>query len=154
MESVLKLVERANKSFQTADHLAYVTYPLLKDPKLMMTVVENLYNAMVCGMDAFLQYERLYKRIFNLPDDFSSKMDIFKKVAQRYNINREHIVVIDDLKNVIDYRRKAPVEFVRRERIIMCSDTYKIRSLNMDKVKEYITRSKPFFEKLNKTFKK
>lgn len=154
MESVLKLVERANKSFQTADHLAYVTYPLLKDPKLMMTVVENLYNAMVCGMDAFLQYERLYKRIFNLPDDFSSKMDIFKKVAQRYNINREHIVVIDDLKNVIEYRRKAPVEFVRRERIIMCSDTYKIRSLNMDKVKEYIKRSKPFFEKLNKTFKK
>ena len=51
MESVLNLVDRANKSLNTADHLTYMTYPLLKDVKLVITIIDNLYNAYVCAMD-------------------------------------------------------------------------------------------------------
>ena len=154
MESVLKLVDRANKAFKTADHLTYVTYPLLKDPKLVITVTENLYNAFVYGMDAFLAYERLYKRIHNIPEDFNSRFDIFKtKIAPKYNIEREHIVLIDDLKKIIDYRSRSPVEFIRKDKIFICSDNYKMRTINYDKVKEYLNKSKPFFTRLNRVFK-
>ena len=154
MESVLKLVDRANKSLNTADHLTYVTYPLLKDTKLVVTIVENLYNAFIYGMDAFLTYERLYKRIHNLPDDFSSRFDIFKtKVVPRYNIDREHILLMVDLKKIIDYRHRSPIEFIRKDKIIICSDNYKMRTINYDKIKEYVNKSKPFFTRLNRVFK-
>jgi len=154
METVLKLVGKANRSFQTADHLAYVTYPLLKDIKLVITILENLYNAFVCGMDAFLTYERLYKRIHYIPEDFNSRFDIFKnKIVPRYNISREQVLLMDDLKKVMDYRRRSPIEFIRKDKLIICSDTYRTRTINYDKVKEYINKSKPFFTQLNKVFR-
>ncbi len=155
METVLYLVNKANKSFETADHLAYVTYPLLKEIKLVMTIAENLYNAFICGMDAFLSYERLYKRIsYNLPDDFNSRFDIFKnKIVPRYNIGREQVLLISDLKNIIDYRRKSPMEFVRRDKLFICSDTYKMQTVSYEKIKDYINKSKPFFTTLNRVFR-
>lgn len=154
MESVLNLVDRANKSLKTADHLTYVTYPLLKDTKLVVTVIENLYNAFVYSMDAFLTYERMYKRIHGIPSDFCSKFDLFKtKIASRYNIEREHILLMDDLKKIIDYRRRSPVEFIRKDKIFICSDNYKMRTINYDKVKEYLNKAKPFFTKMNQVFK-
>lgn len=151
----MKLVDRANKSFNTADHLTYITYPLLKDTKLVVTITENLYNAFVYGMDAFLAYERLYKRIHEIPEDFGSRLSVFKtKVVPRYNIEREHLLLMDDLKKIIDYRRKSPVEFIRKDKIVICSDNYKMRTINYDKIKEYLNKSKPFFTRLNKVFKK
>ena len=87
METVLKLVARANKHLHTADHLTYVTYPLLKDVKLVFAVIENLHTAYVCAMDAFLTYERLYKRIMAVPDDYKSRLDIFKtKIVKKKDI--------------------------------------------------------------------
>ena len=155
METVFKLVDKANKHLQIADHFAYVTYPLLKDIKLIITVVENLYNAYVYAMDAFLTYERLYKRINTLPEDFNSRFSIFKtKIVPRYNINREHILLMDDLKKIIDYRRKSPIEFIRKDKIFICSDTYKMNTINYEKVKNYLNKAKPFFTLTNRILKK
>lgn len=155
MESVLKLVDKANKSLQVADHLTYITYPLLNDVKLIVTITENLYNSYVCAMDAFLAYERLYKRIPSLPEDFNSRFDIFKtKIVKRYNIDREHVLLMDDLKKIIDHRRKSPIEFIKKDKFIICSDTYKMKTINYDKIKEYLNKSKPFFTRLNKVLRK
>ncbi len=154
METILGLVGRANKSFETADHLAYVTYPLLKEIKLVMTIAENLLNALVCGMDAFLAYERMYKRIHELPDDFNSRFEIFKnKIVPRYGIEREQVLLISDLKRIIDYRRKSPIEFVKRDKLFICSHDYKMQTISYDKIKDYIYKSKPFFTTLNRVFR-
>ncbi len=153
MENVLRLVDKANKALQTADHLTYVTYPLLKETKLVITIIENLYNALEAGMNAFLTYEKLYKRIYNLPDSFESRIDLFKKVAQRYNINRDIILLIKDLKKITDYRRKSPIEFVRRDKLVICSDSYKTKMINHETVKNYLNKAKPFFIRLNKVFR-
>lgn len=155
MESVLTLVEKANKSLNTADHLTYITYPLLKDVKLIVTITENLYKSYVYAMDAFLTYERLYKRIPIFPEDFNSRFDIFKtKIVKRYNIDREHVLLMSDLKKIIDHRRKSPIEFIRKDKLVICSDNYKMRTINYDKIKDYLNKSKPFFTRLNRVLRK
>jgi len=60
---------------------------------------------------------------------------------------------MDDLKKIIDYRSKSPVEFIRKDKIVICSDNYKMRTINYDKIKEYLNKSKPFFTRLNRVFK-
>ena len=155
METVLKLVAKANKHLQIADHLTYVTYPLLNDVKLVFAVIDNLYTAYVSAMDAFLTYERLYKRIMVLPDDYKERLDIFKtRIVKRYNIDRGHVLIMDDLAQIIAYRRKSPVEFIRNDKLMICSDTYKMKSVNYDKVKEYLNKSKPFFSRMNRVLEK
>ncbi|MDP2909084.1 MAG: hypothetical protein Q8N77_04740 [Nanoarchaeota archaeon] len=153
MEEILSLVSKANRSFQTADHLAYVTYPLLKETKLVITITENLYSAFICAMDAFLAYERMYKRIHEIPQDFRSRLEVFSKIAPRYGIGRDQVLLIEDLKRVIDCRNKSPIEFVRQDKLVICSEDYKMRTLSYDKVKDYLVKSKPFFTALNRVFR-
>jgi len=154
MESVLRMVDKANKSLNTADHLAYMTYPLLKDVKILVSITENLHNAYTFAMDAFLTYERMYKRISSLPEGYESRFDIFKtKIAKRYNIEREHLLMMKDLENIISYRRKSPLEFIRKDKLVICSDSYKMKTINYEQIKSYINKSKPFFTRLNKVFK-
>ena len=150
MEDVSKALKDANRLFKTADHLTYVTYPLVKDNKLIITITENLTEAMIKAMEALLYYDRYYKRIMHFPSDFASKFDIFKRMcAPRYNINREYLVMMQDLKDLIEARKKSVMEFIRNDQYVITSNNYELRTLNYQKVKDILNKSKPFFEKVN-----
>jgi hypothetical protein len=155
MEEIFQLIDKSNKYFKTADHLTYVTYPLIKDVKLLINIIENLYQAMVYGMNAILEYDKLFKRISQFPEDFETKIDIFKtSCAKRYNINREYIVMIEDLKSILDHRNKSPVEFIRRDKFVICNGSFKMKTLNYNKVKDFVNNVKPFIIKINKILRK
>ena len=78
MQHLKELIEEANRKIRTADHLAYMTYPMLKDPKLIMKIAENISEAMKIAIEAIVYYDRLYKRIQPLGEEFTTKYDIFK----------------------------------------------------------------------------
>ena len=149
MENVQRLVKEANRSIQTADHLAYVTYPLVKEMKLLLTIAENVYVSMMCAMEALLEYDYNYRRISYIPQDFQQKYEIFKKASVKYNINRLQINTITDLKSMLELHKKAPMVFTREEKLIIASQGYRImKTLNIDQVKQYIIQAKPFVEKV------
>lgn len=155
MEEIFRIVGESNKHFKTADHLIYVTYPLIKDIKLLVNIIENLNKSLIYGMDAILEYDKLFKRISQFPDDFKTKMEIFKtSCAKRYNISREHIVLIEDLKNILDHREKSPMEFIRKDKFVICNDDFKMRTLNYEKVKDFVNNARPFIAKVNKVLRK
>ena len=144
------LLEEANKAMKTADHLVYVTFPLINDIKLIVTITENLNKALVLGMEAVLQHEYLYKRIGYVPKDFREKMEMFKSYCiPRYNIERDSLLLISDIKDIIEHRRNSPTEFIRSNKFVMCTSDYKMRVLNYDKVKRYNLQCKDFISKVN-----
>jgi len=150
MEEISNALKDANRLLRIADHLTYVTYPLVKDNKLIIAIAESLNGAMIKAMDALLYYDRYYKRIMHFPSDFTSKFDIFKRnCAPRYNINREYLVLMQDLKELIEARKHSAMEFIRKDQYVITSNSYDIRTLNYQKVKEIVNKSKPFFEKVN-----
>ena len=151
MERFIEMVKRANKLYDTADHLAYITYPLVKDTKLIITIIENLYASLVAGMDALLYYDRLYKRINPYSENFHSKFEIFKtKTAPRYGIDRQKILLILDLREIIKKRQESPMEFIRKESYVIASHDYQLKMISIEKTKQYLEDSKDFFEKLNR----
>ena len=153
MEKLKEMVAKANKLYKTADHLAYMTYPLVRDTKLIITVVENLYASLVMTMDAFLYYDRLYKRISPVPENFHSKFETFKtKTAPRYGIGRESLLLMLDLRDIIKKRKESPMEFTRRDKYVIASHDYKLRLISIEKTKEYLADSKILIEKLNMLF--
>jgi len=148
MEEHQKLIQEANRFLLTADHLAYTTYPLVKENKMLLAIVQNLNSALTHAMEAILQYDRLYKRIPPLPSNFDLKLDMFKtKCLTRYSLPRESIQLIRDLKLLIREHEKSPIEFSRKDKFVICSEEYRMRTLNIHKVKDYIVKSKPFIEK-------
>ncbi len=151
MEDIQSLVKEANKAFNTADHLTYVTYPLVNDVKLLLTVIDNLYLALNYGMEALLQYDKEYKRIGNIPVKYDDRLVVFKtKVAHRYNIEREHVILLMEINELRFMHEKSTVEFERKNKYIICTSDYKTKMINIDKVKEYMEKAKGFIDKVNK----
>jgi len=154
MEDFLKLLYEANKAFKTADHLTYITYPLIKETKLLIAIVENLYSALVKGIEAILEYDQLYKRISLLPQDFQSKFEIFKtESAKRYGINDKHLKLVDDLKEIITYHKKSPLEFTRKDKYVIYLNNFRIRTIDFKKIKEDLEQVNIFIKKINLIFK-
>ena len=154
MEKFQEHLHAATKAFQTADHLTYVTYPLLKEVKLIVPIAENLYSAVVNLMDAVLEYDKLYKRIDLLVDNFDARLEIFKsECSRRYNIPRDYIELIAELRNIIQHHKKSPMEFIRGDKFVIASSNYSLKTVNLDNMKKYLAKVKQLTVKVNEVLK-
>jgi len=153
MGDFLQLLSEANKAFKTADHLTYVTYPLINETKLLISIVENLHLALVKSIEAILEYDQIYKRIPILPQDFQSKLEIFKtKSAKKYNIDENNLKLIDDLREIILYHKKSPLEFTRKDKYVLYLNNLRIRTIDLKKIKEDLKQVNIFIKKVNLIF--
>jgi hypothetical protein len=150
MEKFEENIILANKAFKTADHLTYVTFPLVKDIKLIITIIENLYLSAINCMDALLEYDRLYKRIGPYSDNFEARFEVFKnKSSIRYDVPRDCVNSIGELRNLISSHNKSPMEFVRKDQFVICSSNYQMKTINIDKIKDYLVKLKSMINLIN-----
>jgi hypothetical protein len=150
MENVKFLIDEANKLINRADHLLYVTYPLVKDNKIIINIAENVSTGLITAMEALLAYDKLYKRIPIYSDSFEIKFDIFRnKIVPRYNIEREHVVLISDMKIFIENRKKSGTEFIKEDKFVIFRQN-KVDTMSFDKIKQNLNSSKEFLSKVNR----
>lgn len=148
-------MKKARRNIQIADHMLTQTYPLVKDPKLLIAVMDNLFLAMSNGMDALLFYEREQKMIAPFHNSFDAKFDIFKlKVAGKYGIELEYITLLQDVKTMVTRHKQSPIEFARKDKFIICSEEYNLTSISLEQMKGFIGKAKQFIDKINKVIDK
>ncbi len=151
MERILALLKEANTKLNTADHLAYVTYPMLKESKLLIATMDNLYQSLSLAIESLLEYERYYKRISFVPIDFNQKFDMFKKISVRYNMDRIAISSLLDIKSLLETHKKSSMVFTREQKLVIATQGFKVvKTLNIENVKRYIEQTKPILAKINK----
>lgn len=147
MERFQELREGARKKIKLADHMLTQTYPLVKDPRLLLTVLENVFLAMSYSMSSLLYYDLLFKRVPPFADDFDSKVRVFRqRCMERYSIDNRHLMIMKELKTIILEHRKSPVEFVKNDKFIICSDEYNLRAITIGQMKKYVEDAKIFIE--------
>jgi len=150
MEKYEELREIARKKIQIADHMLTMTYPMVKDPKLLLAVMENIFLALTNSIGSLLHYERNYKRVPPFQDTFVSKFNIFKqKCVRRCSIDEELVLMVQEIKGIIMQHKKSPVEFTRNDSFVICSDDYKMKTISLEKMKGYIIKSKSFIQNIN-----
>lgn len=155
MEKYEELRDIAGKKIQIADHMLTMTYPMIKDPKLLLAVMENLFLALTNSIGSLLYYERNYKRVPPFQDTFVSKFNVFKqKCAGRLNIDQEAILMVQEIKEIILQHKKSPVEFTRNDSFIICSDDYRMKTITLEKMKNYILKSRLFVQNINNIINK
>ena len=147
MQNVKNIAEKAHKHITIADHILTQTYPLVNDPKLLLGVIEKLHKANIAIIDMILSSERVYKRIPPYHDNDESKINMFKlKTVKHYNINIEYIKLVEDVREILLKHKKSPVEFVRKDRFVICTDNYRMRTISVKQMKNYIKISKIFLQ--------
>lgn len=147
MEQFEELKEAAKKKISIADHMLTQTYPLVKDAKLLLAVLDNIFLSLSYAMSSVLSYDKLFKKISVFPENFEARFHVFKeKCAPRYNIDKEHLSLIREIKDIIIAHKKSPVEFARNDRFVICSENYRMKTVSVDQLKKIIQKSKMFVQ--------
>ncbi|MFH1849864.1 MAG: hypothetical protein ABH879_06810 [archaeon] len=154
MERFQEARDSAIKYVRLADHVLTQTYPLVKDPKLLLAVLDNIKNGLINAMDTILYYERLFKRIPPFGDTFESRYGVFKGIVEKYKMNPDYVKTIREVKETIAEHRKSPVEFARQGKFIICSDNYQIKTISTDRIKQHLAVAKDLAAKASQMVSK
>lgn len=154
MEKFLEKIEEAEKTIQTADHMIYVTFPLIKDKRLLLKVIREIKTAISNCVSSILQYEYLYKRITLYKDSKTNFKTFTEKCAQRYQISREEIKLILELFDFVEKHKESPFEFVREEKVVILSENMRPKTLTIEKTKEFLILAKNILRKTRETMKR
>ncbi|MDP1695191.1 MAG: hypothetical protein Q8L34_06660 [Candidatus Woesearchaeota archaeon] len=150
MEKSILLAKEATRAFKVADHLTYVTFPLLNDQRLFATVSEKLKEALDKGMRAVLEFDYLYKRIQFVPAEFQTRLSLFQQYARkRYGFSPASFITMQEVDEIVTRRKESPIEFIRKDRLVIASGDYRLKTVNLDKIKELVQNTKMFISKVN-----
>ena len=60
-----------------------------------------------------------------------------------------YLTLIRDLKDLQEARKKASMEFIRKDEYVITEKNFNIKTLTYQKAKDYVNLSKAFFDKVN-----
>ena len=149
MEYFQELRDKARQKIRTADHMLTVTYPLVKDPKLLLAVLENVSEGLELGITSVLEHERLFKRVPPFGNNFTIKFGLFKqKIMHKHNLDPQNLRTIIEVREIIHNHKRSMVEFIRKDKFVMSDDNYNLKTLDNAKIKNLLLRSKVFIDQL------
>jgi hypothetical protein len=154
MEKFLENLQSAEKTLQTVDHMVYVTFPLVKDKRLLLKVLQETKNAITNCINSILQYEYLFKRITLYKDPKSNLRVFIEKCAPRYQITKEEINLIMELFDFIVKHKESPFEFVKDEKVVILSNNLNQKILTLEKTKEFLVLGKDIVRKTKEAMKR
>ena len=147
MEKFLENLQEAQKTIQIIDHMIYVTFPLIKDKKLLLKLLLETKSAITNCINSILQYEYLYKRI-NLYKDAKTNFRIFiKKCCPYYQITLKEIDSVIELFELVEKHEQSTVEFLKNEKVVILSENLKTETITIEKIKEFFNLSKEIMRK-------
>ncbi|MEM2956324.1 MAG: hypothetical protein QW041_02005 [Candidatus Pacearchaeota archaeon] len=139
--------EEAKKALRTAEHMVYITYPLLKENRLLLKALEEIYLAVKIAIDLILKREYELKRI-KIYSDSKTNMVIFEqKCALRYNFIAEEIEGIKRIINLFERHKLSPMEFARHNKLIIMSDDLRTESITLPILKNMLSIAKKVVRK-------
>ncbi len=152
MEKFLENLKNAEATIQTADHLIYMTFPLVQDKKLLLKILSEIKNAVANCINSILQYEYLYKRI-SLYKDPKTNFRVFReKCATSYGITQDEIRLILELFELVEQHKQSPFEFTKGEKLVILSDNMRKKTLSVEKTKEFLAMAKAIIKKTQNQF--
>ena len=139
----------AAKNIQIADHMMYVTLPIVNERRLLLKIFDEIYKAIINCMYSLLYYEFSLGRV-KLSDVLSENIALFLKLSQRNLLSREQLKLIQEIIVVHERHSESALEFVRREKVVIMSDSLGVKSLDVRKTKEYLLVAKELLMQLTK----
>ena len=137
-------INEAIKYYQTSDHLIYMTYPVVNDSKLMITIVQNMFKCVKICVGVIVEKEGK-----SLPESFNSRLDFFKKkCVEKHNINEETLKMVEEIHKIFNECEDSSVEFSRGTNLVICNEGYSnIRAVNISQLKNHLVQLKNLLER-------
>ena len=149
MEKFQENIQQAIKTLQIADHMTYVTYPLVNEKRLLLKIFDEIYKSIISCINAILNFEYLYKRIRLYKENNSNMQTFMNKCAKNYELTNEQIKKIKEIIELNKQHKQSAMEFVKKDKIVILSDNLGTQILDLQKIKEYLLLAKELLMKTN-----
>ena len=167
---------QAENKLKIADHLLSTTYALVKDPKLLVSVIDALYTAMDLSINTILEFEmsEIAKKALNnqaisghdqkhafdknfktLDYKTHEKLELFRrKIVTKYALDQDMVDFYAELKSTLDTHRKSDVEFTKKEKFVISDEEYNLKTLTYDDVKKKYKLARSYVDQIFKIIEK
>lgn len=139
-QDIKKNLEQALKRLQIADHMAYVSYTLINEKRLLLKIFEEIVKAIDLVIDSILDSEKETSKI----KEKELKREIFLKKYSKSYLNNDQKEKIIEILQLNDLHKSSAMEFPKKEKIVIMSDNLDIHTLNIKVIKEYLRLIKEF----------
>lgn len=141
MEKYKNDLMEASRHLRIADHMAYVTFPLVNEHRLLLKIFDEIYLSIINCVNCILNYESLYKRI-RLYSSFNENFNTFIRIGKNYDLSSEQIKKIREIVDLNKKHKNSAVEFVKQNKIVIMSDNLGIQVLDLIIIKKYLLLAK------------
>lgn len=150
MGSILQYRQNALKNVQMANYLLSTTYPMIKEPKTLLSISDHVFSSFMSSVSALLAYERNKKLIPPYHDTDESKLNSFKQnLVKKYKFG-EYLRTMEKIKSLSTEHKNSSVEFTRDMKYVICADGFnKIQTVSEQDVKGFIREAKDFIGKMD-----
>lgn len=142
MQKFIEYLVEAQKITKSVDHLFYITFPLVKDKRLLIKIISESKKAIICCINTILQYEYIQGNIKLEKDSIKNFKTFREKCAEKYQINQEEITLIVEIINLMEKYKKSTHEIFKENRIIMLDENMKQDSVSLEKAKSFLNVTK------------
>jgi hypothetical protein len=146
MEKYKTDLMEASRHLRIADHMTYVTFPLVNEHRLLLKIFDETYLAIINCVNCILNYESMYKRIRLYPS-FNENFNTFIRIVRNYDLTDEQIKMIEEIVELNKKHKKSAMEFVKQNKIIIMSDNLGIQILDLIIIKRYLLLAKELMVK-------
>lgn len=149
MEKFQENLKQSIRSLQIADHITYVTFPLVNEQRLILKIFDEIHKSIVNCINAILNYEYLYKRIQLYTNNGENIRTFTNKCAKTYNLSNEQVKKILEILELNKKHKQSAMEFVKKNKVVILSDNLRTQSLDIHKIKEYLLLAKELLMQAN-----
>jgi len=153
MEKFLEYLSESKRIIKTCDHMIYVSFPLIKDKRIIIKVLIELKKSLAFIINAILQFEYIYKRIKLSKNAKTNLQTFINKSAIRFNIEKEEIKKILYLFEIVELHKASAMVFPKEDKIVILSENMNKEIITSEKIKEFLILSKNILKKTEEKLK-
>lgn len=141
----LKSIE---KTITIADYLLLRTYPVVKDPKILLSVLTNINEAYMNLIDLILAV--IPTKLGQVkPATFETKFHKFKGYLQKNkNVTNDEFKSILFIHDLINIHHQSTVEFSKKDELIICVDDYSLKKITSERLEIHLAFAKKLIKKI------
>lgn len=148
MQQYQEDLKQALRHLQIADHITYVTFPLVNEKRLLLKIIEEINLAIVYSLNCMFNYKYPLK-----PIDFKKETlgisQTLREISKDYELTNEQIIKIKEIFELNQKHKKSSIEFVKKDKVVILSDNLSFQTINIQKIKEYLLLAKRIIIKFN-----
>jgi len=147
MENYHKNLLKAEENLKKVERLIVLSQ-VSKNKNLMLITLEEIEKAIRNCISSILHYDYGLKRVKLYKDSKLNFREFEVKSSKNFSIAPNEIDMIKEILNASKNHKNSPMEFMKKEEIIIMSDDQSFTKISMEKLTNFLKTAKNLLEKV------